>query len=183
MSGRAELFRALAALCEPPAPAHLRLGQALRIPGAALEHDHTDLFVFQLYPYASVYLGEEGMLGGEAGDRVAGFWRALGLTPPAEPDHLATLLALYAGMIEQEEADDEPARRALRAESRTALLWEHLLYWLPAYLDKLRQIAPSFYVGWAAHLRPTAVTPAAPESGKELITWLLAPVGSGIVLV
>ena len=37
------------------------------------------------------------MLGGEARDRIAGFWRALGLVPPPEPDHLAVMLGLYAG--------------------------------------------------------------------------------------
>lgn len=47
--------------------------------------EHTDVLVFQAYPYASIYLGAEGMLGGKARDRIAGFWRALGGEPPAEP--------------------------------------------------------------------------------------------------
>ena len=51
-------------------------------------------------PYASVYLGPDGALGGEGADRAAGFWRASGLTPPAEPDHLTALLALYASLGE-----------------------------------------------------------------------------------
>jgi TorA maturation chaperone TorD len=55
-------------------------------------HEHTEVFGLQLYPYASVYVGPEGMLGGEARDRIAGFWRVLRLTPATEPDHLATLL-------------------------------------------------------------------------------------------
>jgi hypothetical protein len=33
-------------------------------------------------PYAAVYLGAEGGFGGEAADRVAGFWRAIGVPPP-----------------------------------------------------------------------------------------------------
>lgn len=45
--------------------------------------------------YASVYLGPDGALGGEGTDRAAGFWRAIGITPPAEPDHLTALLSLY----------------------------------------------------------------------------------------
>ena len=70
--------------------------------GAARARRHTDLFVFQLQPYASVYLGAEGMLGGEARDRIAGFWRALGASPPSEPDHLATMLALLRRSGERE---------------------------------------------------------------------------------
>ena len=79
------------------------------------------------YPYASVYLGAEGMLGGEARDRVAGFWRALGLVPPAEPDHLAALLGLYAALADAEEPRRTSRPAAAPAQARRALLHEHLL--------------------------------------------------------
>src|SRR5205807_572327 len=91
-----ELFRALAALAEPPGPEQVRIGAVLGLPGAPDPAQYTEVFLFQLYPYAAVHAGAEGMLGGEAQDRVAGFWRALERTPPAEPDHLTSLLALYA---------------------------------------------------------------------------------------
>ena len=112
-----EIFRALGALLEPPSPGHERLAAALELGPLPPAADHTDLFDFQLYPYASVYLGAEGMLGGEARDRIAGFWRALGLTPPPEPDHLAVMLGLYAGLCEGPEGD----RRRLRARQRYSL--------------------------------------------------------------
>src|SRR6185295_7023627 len=86
-----ELLRALAVLAEFPGPEHARLGELLQLPGAPSRAEHTELFEFQLWPYASVYLGPEAMLGGESRDRVAGFWRALQLTPPPEPDHLSVL--------------------------------------------------------------------------------------------
>ena len=70
------------------------------MPSAA---EHTDLFHFQLYPYASVYLGEEGMLGGEARDRIAGFWRILDLEPPLECDHLTVMLTYLAEVTEREQ--------------------------------------------------------------------------------
>jgi TorA maturation chaperone TorD len=73
------------------------------------------------------------MLGGETADRIAGFWRALHLTPPPEPDHLAGLLGLYATLTEQAHGDPDPARAALWHQARRALLWEHLLTWLPTY--------------------------------------------------
>src|SRR3954470_18741780 len=101
-----ELFRALAVFSEPPDRAGVaRVAEALGLgetPGASA---YTGVFVFQLYPYASVYVGDEGMLGGEARDRVAGFLAALGLEGhPPEPDHLAALLGAYASLCAAEEA-------------------------------------------------------------------------------
>ncbi len=77
MPAAPELLRALGVLCEPPEPAHERVAEALCLPGRADPADHTELFGFQLVPYASVYLGAEGMLGGEAADRVAGGSRSV----------------------------------------------------------------------------------------------------------
>ena len=108
-----ELFRALAALAEPPDRAGVeRLAAALGLGDLPAASEHTEVFVFQLAPYASVYLGAEGMLGGEARDRVAGFWRALGQAPPAEADHLTLMLALYARLSEFEAGEADAARRA-----------------------------------------------------------------------
>jgi Nitrate reductase delta subunit len=135
-----EALRALGALSEPPGPGTARLVEALGLPSVPEAYEFTDAFVFQLYPYASVYLGPEGMLGGEARDRVAGFWRALGVQPPPEPDHLAVLLSLYAALAER----DEP--------SRHALLWEHLLPWLVPYLARMRETGGDCYGPWAAAL-------------------------------
>ena len=167
--------------------------------------DHTDIFVLQLYPYASVYLGAEGMLGGEARDRVAGFWRALRLDPPAEPDHLAALLSLYATIIDRETDEDDPARKLLWGRSRQALLWEHLLSWLPAYLFRLEGIAAPSYRAWGTllrralldeadrlgqadgtplHLRDVSGLADPREMGGEaFLNSLLVPVRSGMILV
>ncbi len=149
MTGRGELFRALGAICEPPEPGHRPLAEALGLDGEPGPGDYASVFLFECYPYASVYLGSEGMLGGEARDRVAGFWRAVGLVPPPEPDHLAALLGMYAALIDAEAVAEEPARAVLRRASRRAFLWEHLLAWLPPYLDKLVELAPPYYAGWA----------------------------------
>ena len=203
MTTRAELFRVLGSLCEAPTPEARNLGAALALPGWPTDHDYTDVFLFQLYPYASVYLGPEGMLGGEARDRVAGFWRALGFRPPAEPDHLAALLALYASLIEWELEEIEVARRALRRQARKALLWEHLLSWVPVYARQVRRLDIPFYAGWAElllealideartvgrqetlslHLRDAPELPAPSEDPSSFLAALLAPVRSGMVL-
>jgi TorA maturation chaperone TorD len=184
-----ELLRALGALSEPPTREHTRIAEALGLeaPSAA---DHTELFVLQLPPYASIYLGEEGMIGGEARDRIAGFWRALGLVPPAEADHLAALLGLAAELAQ------DPAPEA--AIAGRALAWEHLVSWLPVYLARVREVAPPVYVAWAvllggtlaevepgaalpAHLRE-ATAPTEPTGLDDLLAGLLAPVRSGLLL-
>src|SRR5262245_14576006 len=118
-----ELVRALGALAEAAGPEQARIGAALGLPEIPHPSAYTDLFALQLYPYASVYVGPEGMLGGEARDRVAGFWRALRCVPPGEPDHLTALLALYAALAEQEESESDRAGTLLWGRSRKALLW------------------------------------------------------------
>src|ERR1051325_10353454 len=146
-----ELFRALAVIAEPPErPGVGRVAEALGLGAARESSAYPDLFVFQLYPYASVYLGGEGMLGGEARDRVAGFIKALGQEPPQEPDHLSTMLGAYASLCASEEAAGGARAREHFRGARRAFLWEHLLSWLPVYLDKLARVAPRLYRAWGA---------------------------------
>jgi TorA maturation chaperone TorD len=200
-----ELFRALAVLAEPPLAESAHLAEALELGPMPSADEYTELFVFQLYPYASVYLGPEGMMGGEARDAVSGFWRALGETPPAEADHLAVMLALYARLVEMEENESDRVRRRSWKAARRAYLWEHLLSWLPVYLDKLCEVASPFYRRWGEllaqaltaeakavgrqrllplHLRsvPGLVDPRRDEVG-EFLQSLLAPARSGMILV
>lgn len=150
-----ELFRALAVFAEPPRQESARVAEALGLGHLPTESEYTETFLFQLYPYASVYLGAEGMMGGEARDLIAGFWRALGLAPPAEPDHLSVMLALYAELAERE-ASNTLAREPWR-HARKAFLWEHLLSWLPFYLEKLKDIASPFYRKWGGMLRDALI--------------------------
>ncbi|HVT16111.1 MAG TPA: molecular chaperone TorD family protein [Thermoanaerobaculia bacterium] len=206
---RPELFRALGVLSEAPRPEMQGIADLLELGPLPAPAAHSELFLFQLYPYASVYLGAEGMMGGEARDRIAGFWRALGQEPPGEPDHLAVMLALYARLGELEEGAAGPAEGAAPwRRARHAYLWEHLASWLPVFLLKLDQIAGSadaFYGKWAALLREAlqeevealggpsqlpahlrdAPSLAAPQTEglDSFLQSLLSPVRSGIVLV
>jgi TorA maturation chaperone TorD len=211
-----ELLRALGVLAEPPSPEGEAVARALGLGGSPTTAEYTELFLLNLYPYASVYLGDEGMLGGEARDRVAGFWRALGLVPPAEPDHLATLLGLYAALADEDMPPETPVSDAaprshaalhgpgVGRRVQQALLWEHVLSWLPAYLEKAKELAPRFYREWAElldaalvaeaeryladgllplHLRAAAPLADPREDGLEpFLTSVLAPVRSGLVL-
>lgn len=199
-----DLLRALATLAEPPAPRHVGVAESLGLDGAPDPADHTELFLFQLPPFASVYLGPEGKLGGDARDRIAGFWRAVGQVPPAEPDHLTALLGLLAGLCEAEAREEDAARRAMVGQGAAALLHEHLLPWLGPYLGRVRALAPPFYRRWAellgrvlkaererrdpadrlaVHLREAPALPD-PRSGatEAFLEGLLAPVVSGLIL-
>ena len=200
-----ELLRSLAALAEPPGRETRRIATLLGLGTAPEPADYDDLFLFQLYPFASVYLGPEGMLGGEARDRIAGFWRVLDQTPPPEPDHLALVLALYARLCDLEAGAPDAATGDRWRHLRTTFLWEHLLSWLPAYLEKLQELASPFYRAWGEllrdllrqealelgqqellplHLReaPSLPDPQA-EGGEVWLDSLLSPVRSGILLV
>ncbi len=199
-----ELLRTLGALIETPGSGHHRLAELLELGPVPLPAEHTDVFSFQLYPYASVYLGVEGQLGGEARDRIAGFWRALGETPPPEPDHLTLMLAFYAELRSREASGDPPGQEHWRRACR-AFLWEHLLSWLPVYLDKMKGIAPRYYRRWARLLRQALVSEVehlgrqqrlsmhldqAPplvdpreEDAQAFLSALLSPVRGGLILV
>jgi hypothetical protein len=192
-----EALRALAVLLEAPRPEHAAIAAALELPPPPADDEHTDVLVFQAYPYASVYLGAEGMLGGEARDRIAGFWRALGGEPPAEPDHLSVLLAGVAAL-----ADVAPG--AASVSVRGALFWEHVASWMPPYLATLRRIGGPFHVAWAElvatvlaelagelgpparlplALRAAPALPGPPADLDALLATLLAPARTGFVVV
>jgi Nitrate reductase delta subunit len=202
MTAEPELFRALGALCEPPAPAHRAIADALALPAVPDGAEQTDLFVLQLVPYAAAYLSPDGMLGGEVADRVAGFWRVLRTAPPVEPDHLAALLGLYAALGEAE-ADASDRVRAAARQARGALLWEHVLTWAPPFAHAVQRTGSPFHAAWAGllddalrtdaaaippppalplHLRDVPAPPA-PHLGRDhLVRAILTPVRSGLIL-
>lgn len=199
-----ELLRTLAAVMRRPDAAVARVAAMLELPVAPTPAEHAFLFQAELPPLASIYLSPSGEPGGEARDRIVGFWRAAGLTPPAEPDHLADLLILYARLLEQEVQERDEARRHAVARIRKAFLWEQLLSWLPAYTTKVDLIGPRAYRRWAQLVEqalareawraaPPAATPPmllrvaelpdpVPGDTAALVAYLSAPARSGLVL-
>jgi TorA maturation chaperone TorD len=196
---RGGLLRALADLAARPHAGSQAIAEALELPRAPTAAEHTDLFDFQVYPYASVHLGDEGMLGGDARDRVAGFLRALDVTPPPEPDHLVVLLHAYADL------SDLAASGAPRADhARQVLLHEHLGAWIGRFLARVEELGAEPLRAWARlltatiaaelaqHGSPPELPPALrdaqslPEPGETTAAdWtqgLLTPVRSGLVL-
>ncbi len=201
-----DLLRCLGVLAEPPGAETERIAALLELPGTPEGWEYNAIFLEQLYPYASVYLDASGMMGGEARDRVAGFWRALGETPPPEPDHLGTLLAAYASLSEAvPDGAGTAAERATAAweRARAAFLWEHVLSWLPLWLAKLEQIGSPTYVAWGrllgtwltseaellelpeelpAHLRVAPDVALPGDDAEAFIAALLSPVRAGFIL-
>jgi TorA maturation chaperone TorD len=200
-TSRWELLRALAAVADSPGAARaVAPALGLTAPTAA---EHTDAFVLNAAPYAAIYLGPDGALGGEGADRIAGFWRALALTPPAEPDHLTTLLTLYTHLGHAaEDTHREPTRTTLTT-AQAALLTEHLWPWLPSYLDAITDLGQPALTSWAGLTRqaltaeyrthPPASTlplalraapppPTATGGLRDLIDALTTPIRSGVIL-
>ena len=67
-AARWELLRALGAVAGDPADVAAAYGAlGLPAPGNA---EHTEVFVLNCPPYAAIYLGADGALGGDAADRV-----------------------------------------------------------------------------------------------------------------
>lgn len=100
-----ELLRALGSLIDAPSPQHGAVARALGLPEPPSPAEHGRVVASQRWPYASVYLGSEGMMGGDARARIAGFRRALGAdlgqdgrAAATEADHLAALLDLLAAL-------------------------------------------------------------------------------------
>lgn len=199
-----ELFRALAIMVEPPGVETARVAELLGLGSAPEPWEHTELFVEQLVPHASVYLGPEGKLGGEAGDRVAGFWRALGQPPPEGADHLAALLGLWARLEELEAEAGDAQRGSAWRRARAALLHEHVLSWSGPWLVRLRELAAPVYREWGRLLGRALVEAAGPSDrppplplhlreaplleppeeigGEAFLEQLLAPVRTGMIL-
>ena len=128
-----ELLRALGAVATDPAAA-----TALDLPPCGTA-EHSEVFAFNCPPYASAYLGDDSA-------RLAAFWTAIGLDVPAEPDHLSTLLDLYARLGE---AGGGPAPLR-QAPLRRTLFREHLWPWLPAYLGAVGDLPAGALAPWAA---------------------------------
>jgi len=153
-----ELIRALGVFCEPPVDEHSRLADILGFSESPCCDVYQEIFCRDLPPYASVYLSNEGVVGGEALERISGFWKALRREVPHEPDHLSRLLGLAAFLEENQSFVGEPARALLIERSRAALFWEHLLPWVPMYLDRVETIGKgTVYGDWAKLLSETLV--------------------------
>lgn len=137
---RCDLLRALGAVAHSPPPATDRVTDALGLPRITAA-DHTEAFILAALPHAAIHLGPEGKLGGHGLDRIEGFWRAAGVDPPADADHLGVLLMCYAGL---HDAGNDHDRFVA-----DALFFEHIWSWAPGYLCAVADLGSDTITAWA----------------------------------
>jgi Nitrate reductase delta subunit len=199
---RWELLRSLGAAVLTPPPGNRGVCAALDLPSPT-GVEHTDAFVLSAPPHAAIHLGPEGKLGGEGLDRIAGFWRVMGLRAPEDADHLGTLLMFYAELGEAEAAASNERARAQLHRARATLFAEHIWSWAPGYLLAVTELGIPSVAAWAqlteqalcaehAQLGPAAMLPlalrtapppmAASDSLDETLDALVAPIRCGMVL-
>lgn len=157
-----ELLRALGSLIDAPSPQHGAVARALGLPEPPSPAEHERVVASQRWPYASVYLGPEGMMGGDARARIAGFRRALGAdrgqdgrAAATEADHLAALLDLLAALDRwggNGAQDPGAAHRTLLGHAKITLVQEHIVPWLGPYLASFDHCGSAFYEAWATLL-------------------------------
>jgi TorA maturation chaperone TorD len=174
--------------------------------------EHYSLLGFNVFPFQSIFLDPQALLGGSVTDSVLAFYREAGFqgTPFAEnADHLGVELALLA-FLSGAEADawrDGLPKTALRMRHlQRRFLDEHLMRWLTPLVRAIRQQAQPFYSALAgltlelalAHRsalgpgethEPASFLPPLPDlldddkTGlKEIAGYLLTPAYSGLYL-
>lgn len=153
MNDYAPLYRFLArAFLRPPDEEMLELAKEL-LDAPDLVGDtqqHTWLFEFNVYPYASVYLDPSGMLNAPWSGFVTGVYRALELDISLEaglaaPDHLSAQLEALAILLEREE-DAPPAIIGAARHAQRTFLAEHVLPWLPAFHFAIQRLDGGLYI-------------------------------------
>ncbi len=116
---------------------------------AAADYQH--LFGFNIYPYASVFLSPDGLLGGPVSDQVRRFFQragcALDLTRESA-DHVGQELAFLAFLLrteaEMSNGAEAPEVSRLRRLQRR-FMDHHLLGWLPVFVRALGRQGHPFY--------------------------------------
>lgn len=113
--------------------------------------EHYNLFGFNVFPYASVFLDETATLGGPISQNVLSFYHGSGFDVSLEsesPDHIALQLQFLAFLCaaEEEAIQDDLVQVALSINQlQRRFLDEHLLSWLPAFAPAIRQQGDRFY--------------------------------------
>jgi len=173
---------------------------------------HFQLFGQGVYPYASVFLEEDGLLGGSVTETASAFYVEFGYLPNENesPDHIAaelSALAFLSGAQSDAEADGATYHIQRIRHLQRRFLDEHLLLWLPALVNAVQQQPETIYHSIAeqtldlvlthrqmlgdelAHSASGYSLPDAPDlmvqektSLKDIANYLLTPVYTGFYL-
>lgn len=168
---------------------------------------HHELFQFNIFPYESFFLGEDGLVGGDVTAVVNQLYFQLGwqtAVAATEADHLGQELACLAFLV-GEEAEaweaDQPTEANIWQTRQQFFLHSHLLRWAPGCLLAIQQQSNPFFAELAqmtialllSHVANVAPPPdflpptpnilANEKSGfKEIAHFLLLPALSGLSL-
>lgn len=110
-------------------------------------------FIKDLPPFASIYLSDDGNIGGEPRSVIAGFYRALSQPIPADPDHLSNLLSLLAGILNalaESIGSQSPEKAESINRAKDVIVGDHILSWFPAYLLRANEVFPSSLKNWVS---------------------------------
>ena len=112
--------------------------------------EHYQLFVHNVFPYESIFLGDDGLLGGTITEGVAGFYQRIGFVPASDEsaDHISTELSAmaYLCFAELDAIEDEIPHQVERLRQlQRRFLDEHLMRWLPAFVFAVEQQDPNIY--------------------------------------
>ena len=145
---QAEVAMALAEISEGVVPSQVLL-DALGIDRSECEAINA-LLVSELPPFASIYLSLDGNIGGESQAEIAGFYRAISVKVPPNPDYLSSMLYLLGQIIQKEAefSDGETPRSKAIEIAKLTLLQQHLAPWLVPYLLRADQIAGTSASVW-----------------------------------
>lgn len=170
---------------------------------------HYRLFGFNVFPYESIFLDGDGLLGGPLAAAVQDSYRRCGYNPhttDSSPDHVGHEVGLLAFLCAAEAdawQDDLPSQAERMRRLQRDFLQQHLLRWLPPLLLAIRQQEQPFYTALAnltldlLHEHGAAISlspegsdlPAPPDlladedTGlKDIARYLATPPYSGIYL-
>lgn len=111
---------------------------------------HHDLFAFHLFPYASIFLDDSGLLGGEISNQTGQLYQQAGFplqASTASPDHVGYELAFLGYLLaaEANARQTQPNAAQLWQNQQHHFLEDSLLPWLFPFLVALEQAAVPFY--------------------------------------
>lgn len=112
---------------------------------------HYQLFGLNVFPYASLYLDDEGRIGGPVTDYVRHQFRPIDLgieLSQESADHLGhelIFLGFITGAEADAQADSAEAEIARMQHIQRQFLDRHLLWWLPVFTHAVRRQKHSFY--------------------------------------
>lgn len=159
-----QLLRPLGILAEAPGAEQVQTARGLGLEGEPTRAEYTELFLIQLFPYASAYLNPAGQLDG------------------APHDHLSSLLKTYADLSDDVRPSFFWSQLASWLVPFTARVRElgspFYAAWATLLADALESEATR--IGEPAIL--PMVLGLAPKSATPSVDYLFAPVLSGVIL-